>query len=141
MHALLVRIDRQTAGDIARQVVWDDRSVDTLIDRQIDQLRDMINAGRPRTALDLLWGGLREGVEGRIRFRVKANITACLLRLGDERKAAETYLDAYRHARPIPKLSHLRCSRTYFLTSRMMRSPSAARRALVVPSKGRSWRT
>jgi len=51
----------------------------------IDQLRDMLNAGRPRTALGLLeglWGGLPEGAEGRIRFRIKANIAACLLRLG-----------------------------------------------------------
>jgi predicted Zn-dependent protease len=111
-HALLVRIDdRQTAGDIARQVVWDDRSVDTLIDRQIDQLRDMINAGRPRTAHELLegiWGSLPEGVEGRIRFRIKSNIAACLLRLGEERKAAETYLDAYQHAPTNPKAVSLK---------------------------------
>ena len=57
MQALLVRIDRQIAGSIARQAVWDDRSIDTLIDRQIDQLRDMLNAGRPRTALGLLERG------------------------------------------------------------------------------------
>ena len=47
MQALIVRIDRQTAGSIARQAVWDDRSIDTLLDRQIDQLRDMLNARKP----------------------------------------------------------------------------------------------
>jgi cellulose synthase operon protein C len=106
MRALLVRIDQQTAGSIARQSVWDDRSVDTLIDRQIDQLRDMINSGRPQTALKLLeglWEGLPEGVERRIRFRIKANIAACLFRLADEHRAAETYLEAYQYAPTEPK--------------------------------------
>ena len=111
MLAMLVRIDQQTAGSIARQTIWDDRSVDTLIDRQIDQLRDMINAGRPRTArglLEGLWSGLREAVEGRIRFRIKANIAASLLRLGDEGHAARTYLDAYDHAPTDPKAVSLK---------------------------------
>ncbi len=106
MRALLVRIEQQTAGSIARQNVWDDRSVDTLIDRQIGQLRDMINSGRPQTALNLLgglWEGLPEGVEHRIRFRIKANIAACLFRLADERRAGETYLEAYQYAPTDPK--------------------------------------
>jgi tetratricopeptide (TPR) repeat protein len=106
MHALLVRVEQQTAASIAQQTVWEDRSVDTLLDRQIDQLRDILNGGRPRTALGLLeglWGSLPEAVEGRIRFRIKANIAACQLRLGDEREAAETYLEAYQHAPTDPK--------------------------------------
>jgi cellulose synthase operon protein C len=111
MQALIVRIDRQTAGSIARQAVWDDRSIDTLLDRQIDQLRDMLNAGKPRTALALLeglWGGLPDGAEGRIRFRIRANIAACLLRLGEERDAAKTYLQAYQYAPSDPKAVSLK---------------------------------
>ncbi|OSJ19238.1 hypothetical protein BST63_03455 [Bradyrhizobium canariense] len=110
MRATLLRIERTTAS-IARQAVWDDRSVDTLLDRQIDQFRDMIDAGRPRTASNLLeglWRDLPVGVEGRIRFRIKANIAACLVRLGEERKAAETYLEAYNHAPTDPKAVSLR---------------------------------
>jgi cellulose synthase operon protein C len=84
MLAALLRIERQTAGSISRQAIWDDRSVDTLLDRQIDQIRDVLTAGRPKTALELLqglWNGLPDGVDGRIRFRIKANIAACFLRL------------------------------------------------------------
>jgi cellulose synthase operon protein C len=102
MLAVLARIERQTSP----QTVWDDRSVDTLIDRQIDQFRDMINSGRPRTALTLLeglWRGIPEGAEHRIRFRIKANIAACLLRLGEEPRAAEAYLEAHRYAPNDPK--------------------------------------
>lgn len=110
MHAMLVRIE-QTTMDIARQTVWDDRSVDSLLDRQIDQFRDMINAGRPRTACNLLeglWSGLPAGVEGRIRFRIKANMAACFVRLGKEREAAALYLEAYDYAPTDPKAASLK---------------------------------
>lgn len=101
----LVRVEQQTASFVPLPVL-DDRSLDTLIDRQIDRLRDMLTGGKPRTALGLLetlWTDLPKSVESRIRFRVKANIAACLLRIGEERKAAESYLDAYQYAPADPK--------------------------------------
>jgi hypothetical protein len=110
-HSLLVQIQQQTAGSIALRTIWDDRSVGTLIDHQIDHLRDMLNDGRPRTALEMLeglWAGLPPAVDGRVRFRIKANIAACLLRLGDEKTAAETYLEAYQHTPNDPKAISLK---------------------------------
>ena len=104
MLGAIERIELQTtmnAGIVATSTVWDDSSVGTLLDRQIDQYRDMLGNGQPRTALDLLeslWNELPSGVESRIRFRVRANIAACKLRLGNEKGAGTDYLKAYDYA-------------------------------------------
>jgi len=107
----LEKICINTMSGAPIQGAWDDRSVDTLIDRQVDRFRDMINAGRPRTALELLeglWENLADGVERRLRFRIRANIAACHLRIGDEKKAAEIYLEAYEYAPSDPKAKALK---------------------------------
>ena len=114
MLETLQRIERQTASAsavIASSAVWDDSSVDTLLDRQIDQYRDMLNTGQPRTALRLLealWSSLPPSVEGRIRFRVQTNIAACKLHLGDHKGAGSLYLEAYEHAPTEPKAAPLK---------------------------------
>ncbi len=104
MLGILQRIDRQTASNAsvaAGLAAWNDSSIGTLLDGQIDQYREVLTSGRPRTALGLLetlWANLPAGVEGRVRFRVRANIAACKLRLGDEMAAGNDYLEAYDHA-------------------------------------------
>jgi cellulose synthase operon protein C len=114
MLETLQRIERQTASGsaaIASPAVWDDSSVDTLLDRQIDECRDMLNTGQPRTALRLLeglWGSLPPSVEGRIRFRIQTNIAACKLHLGNYKDAGALYLEAYKHAPTEPKAASLK---------------------------------
>jgi tetratricopeptide (TPR) repeat protein len=114
MLEALQRIERQTASGsaaIASPAVWDDSSVDTLLDRQIDEYRDMLNTGQPRTALRLLeglWSSLPPSVGGRIRFRIQTNIAACKLHLGDHKSAGALYLDAYEHAPTEPKAASLK---------------------------------
>jgi cellulose synthase operon protein C len=110
----LQRIERQgssASAAIASPTVWDDSSVDTLVDRQIAEYRDMLNTGQPRTALRLLeglWRGLPPSAEGRIRFRIQTSIAACKLHLGDHKGAGALYLEAYDHAPTEPRAASLK---------------------------------
>jgi len=105
MLGVLLHIEKQmavsTSISVASSSVSDDSSVGTFLDRQIDQCRDMLKTGKPRTALGLLeniWNDLPSGVEDRSRFRVRANIAACKLYFGNERVAGTDYLEAYEYA-------------------------------------------
>jgi cellulose synthase operon protein C len=113
MMEAIQRIERQvtSASAMASQAVWDEASVDTLLDRQINEYRDMLNTGQPRTALRLLeglWSTLPPSVEARIRFRIQTNIAACKLHLGDHKSAGALYLEAYEHAPTEPKAAALK---------------------------------
>lgn len=68
------------------------------LDAQIDQYRDMLNAGKPRTALGLLQAldnTLDEESAVSIRARVKVNIAIARMKLGDEIDAAPLLDEAY----------------------------------------------
>ena len=68
------------------------------LDAQVDQYRDMLNAGKPRTALELLEAldkTLGETSAVSIRARVKANIAITRMKLGDEASAAPLLDEAY----------------------------------------------
>ncbi|WP_019086277.1 tetratricopeptide repeat protein [Komagataeibacter europaeus] len=75
------------------------RSVfDQHLDAQIDLYRDMLNAGKPRTALELLQkldNTLDEKSAVSIRARVKVNIAIARMKLGDEIDAAPLLDEAY----------------------------------------------
>lgn len=76
------------------------------LDRQIDQYRDTLMEDKPRTALQMLqslYEGLPPDTEARIKYRIKANIAACHLRLEDRVTAAEGFLDAYNTCPDAPK--------------------------------------
>jgi tetratricopeptide (TPR) repeat protein len=76
------------------------------LDAEIDEYRELANAGKPRTALPLLERLLaRSGpaASGRILFRLKANIGSCHLALGDDEHAARLLSEAYDHAPTEPK--------------------------------------
>lgn len=67
------------------------------IDKQIDSYREMANAGRPNDAHGLLVAlekQLETRCSGRLRFRIKANIAACLSGLARDGEAAELLLEA-----------------------------------------------
>ncbi|MCI5076858.1 hypothetical protein [Oricola sp.] len=76
----------------------DSQSLKTEIDGQIDGLRDLINDGRPRTALMLLeqLAERNDGkLDGRLRFRLHANLAACHMLLDDLDNAIKHHLEAY----------------------------------------------
>ncbi|WP_454884263.1 PIN domain-containing protein [Sphingomonas oryzagri] len=73
-------------------------ALDQHLDLQIDQYRDLMNTGRPRTALgllEMLEATLSETNSPAIRARVKANIAFARIRLGDEASGAELLACAY----------------------------------------------
>lgn len=68
------------------------------LDAQVDQYRDLMNAGKPQTALSLLEKlerTLGDGSSAAIRARIKANIAYARLKLGDEQSGAGLLADAY----------------------------------------------
>ena len=77
------------------------------LDDQVDQYRDLINLGRPRTALDLLLqleARLDQDSSAAIRARVRANIGWARLRLGEDDTAGRLLLEAYELNPDEPKL-------------------------------------
>lgn len=80
--------------------------LETLLDRQIDGYRDLLNDGHSATAARLLqkmWEELPGDAAGRIRYRVRANIAASKLRRGEEEEAGWLYLEAHDYAPQEPK--------------------------------------
>lgn len=76
------------------------------LDAEIDNLRDLVTDGKPRTALPLLEKLLERigtTASGRILFRVKANIANCHIAMGDQAKGTSLLLEAYEHAPDEPK--------------------------------------
>ncbi|MFT9113391.1 MAG: tetratricopeptide repeat protein [Acetobacter malorum] len=71
---------------------------DQHLDAQIDQYRDMLNAGKPRTALGLLQAldnTLDEKSAVSVRARVKVNLAISQMKLGEEINAAHLLDEAY----------------------------------------------
>lgn len=68
------------------------------LDAQVDDYRDLMQAGKPRTALDLLEKlelSLRADSSPAIRARIKANIAVAKIRLGDDHEGAKLLEEAY----------------------------------------------
>lgn len=82
-------------------------AVDAVLNAQIDQIRDLLNQGRPRTALtmfDALEKRLTPQHSGAIRARVRANRGFAYLKLGDEARAGALLLEAYELDPEDPKI-------------------------------------
>lgn len=95
-------IRAQTAG-LSTQ---DESSANTVLDRQIDHYRDLLNNGQFTVAQELLeklWDTLPSGATGRIRFRIRANIAACKLQSGRDTEAGQLYLEACDYAPDQPR--------------------------------------
>lgn len=89
----------------------DGSSHGTLLDKQIDQYRDLITEGNSPVALKMLqalWDELPGDAAGHIHFRIRTNIAACRLRLGEQEEAARLYLEAYEYAPEEPKAAAFR---------------------------------
>ena len=78
-----------------------DRARDALeaqLDDRVDALRDLINAGQPRTALKMLRqfeGSLPPDASSVLKSRTQANIGFALLRLDDQDNAADAFTGAH----------------------------------------------
>lgn len=95
---VLQRLEVITASVALVPLDTERSAFDEHLDLQVDQYRDLMNAGKPRTALDLLEkldATLSETSTPALRARVKANIAIAHLRLGDEAKGADLLSQAY----------------------------------------------
>ena len=82
--------------------------LDAHLDLQIDGYRDILNDGKPRTALDLLENleaKLTENSSVAIRARTRANIGLAYQRLGDDERAGALLLEAYELNSDDPKVA------------------------------------
>ncbi len=82
-------------------------AVDAVLNAQIDQIRDLLNQGKPRTALamfDALEKRLTPQHSGAIRARVRANRGLSYLKLSDEARAGALLLEAYELDPDDPKI-------------------------------------
>ena len=81
-------------------------ALESALDAEIDQYRDILRDGKPKTALGL-YHALLARVQGtassRIIFRIKANIGHCQMVLGDNVRAAHWLLEPLPHAPKEPK--------------------------------------
>lgn len=74
------------------------KQVDALLDGQVDRFRDLLNNGKPRTALTFLEGfepDLPASASPAIRSRVRANIGFAKMKLGDDRGCADALREAF----------------------------------------------
>ena len=85
---------RQMVGPIDTAA---DAAVDAVLDKQLDGIRDLINKGRPKSALTLLEALKAQCIDrsAAIRSRILGNMGFAQLRLGDERRGGELLLEAY----------------------------------------------
>lgn len=106
--------------------------LDALLHTEIDTYRDLIGRGRSKTSMELLVN-LKERIWGkasaRIKFRITTNIGAALLRLGDEKGAAEYFLSAIEYD-PLDKIGMANLALAYILKDDVGRAIEAAHNAI-----------
>jgi tetratricopeptide (TPR) repeat protein len=81
-------------------------ALESALDAEVDRYRDILNAGKPKTALGLyqaLLAKVQSTASGRIRFRIKANIGHCYFTLDDNDRAVHWLLEGFSHAPNEPK--------------------------------------
>jgi tetratricopeptide (TPR) repeat protein len=81
-------------------------AVEAHLDAEINSYRKLSESGKPETAMGLfqgLLGRVEDAASGRIMFRIKANLGACLYALGRDDEAASILSEAYDHAPEEPK--------------------------------------
>jgi tetratricopeptide (TPR) repeat protein len=93
IESRLMQMQLGTVGSAASEA-----ALDRHIHEEIDSYRDMINRGRPSTAIELLTalqGRLVASSSARVRFRIVANIAVAHHRRGELDAAARLFAEAY----------------------------------------------
>jgi len=101
LHGMVSQLEVLISKSSAIEMSLDTSTFTSHLDQQIDQYRDLLLENKPITSkqlLEKLQDNLPEGTKLRIRYRIKANIAACLLRLNRVEEAAEGLIEAYHIA-------------------------------------------
>lgn len=119
-------------GNTVRSSLKEQSELDAHLHTEIDGYRDLMTRGKSKTSLDLLVnlkGKIWEKASPRIKFRITTNIGAALLRLGDEKRAAEYFLSAIEYD-PLDKIGMANLALAHILQGNFEKAIEAARNAL-----------
>jgi tetratricopeptide (TPR) repeat protein len=100
--------------------------------REIDSYRDLILNGKSKTGMELLErlkGEIWAKASDRIKFRITTNIGAALLRLGEEKNAADNFLSAIAYD-PYDKIGMANVSLAHILLGDIGKAIESAQIAL-----------
>lgn len=100
--------------------------------REIDSYRDLIVNGKSKTGMELLErlkGEIWTKASDRIKFRITTNIGAALLRLGEEKNAADIFLSAIKYD-PFDKIGMANVSLAHILLGDIGKAIESAQSAL-----------
>ncbi len=95
-----------TLGNTVGSSAKEKSELEAYLHAEIDTYRDLIVNGLSKTGMGLLEklkGKIWNNASARIKFRINTNIGVALLRLGDEKSAAEYFLSAIEHD-PLDKI-------------------------------------
>ncbi len=95
---ILVERLGQTGGNLTPLDTGRGSALEAHLDKQIDTLRDLTQAGKPRTALGLLQTletDLEGDVSPAVRARIRANMGIARLHLGEDEAGGRLLLEAY----------------------------------------------
>ncbi|HKJ73148.1 MAG TPA: hypothetical protein VKA19_03455 [Alphaproteobacteria bacterium] len=109
-----------------------EEAIEPVIHSQIDEYRDLLRRGKPRTAKDLfesLKGRVWEAASDRVRFRIATNIGAAQLELGMEDLAAHSFLEAISYD-PEDRVGLANVALAYLIKREPEDAVAAAERAL-----------
>lgn len=105
MESMLAEMTGRLASPPGDNTVEVD-ALEAYLDAEIDEYRELNNAGKTLTAMPLLeklLARVATSASGRVMFRIKANIGHCLLALGKDDEAAAMLLASFDHAPVEPK--------------------------------------
>ncbi len=94
-----VRSDINVVGELMKSIV-NGGDLTGEYSKEIDEIRDLMNASRPKEALDrieALEKRLKPNVTAIIKFRILTNKAASLAALGDEEKAGVLFVEAFQY--------------------------------------------
>lgn len=91
----------KSADSKLNQIIKEKKINETLINKFINEIKELIHFGKVKTAKKILLSLLNEieeiqGISNKILYRIYTNLGACELHLGDEKKAAEYFIKAYK---------------------------------------------
>ncbi len=95
-----IKNDVSALGEITKSIATSGGELAGEYGREIDEIRDLINANRPKEALDrivVLEKRLKPDVSSIIKFRITTNKAASLAAIGEEEKAGLLFIEAFQY--------------------------------------------
>lgn len=138
INALKAQFDQVTnfpyssSGNTSGSSKKEQSALDAYLHKDIDSYRDLIVNGKPKTGMALL-ERLKENIweeaSSRIKFRITTNIGAALLRIGEDKAAADIFLSAIEYD-PLDKIGMSNVALAYLIKDDTIQAIKAAKDAI-----------